>query len=81
MGIGDKLEGNAFYHELLPFSKKLKISFDISPTEHACATFNFLNAEGRNVAAALIPPKHIRVTTDDEIQAKLRQTSLYDENI
>jgi hypothetical protein len=45
--------------------KQRKINLEILPTERACATFNFLNSEHRCVAAALIPPRFIRLTEDD----------------
>ena len=32
------------------------IAPEISPTRHACSTFNFMGAEGRQVAAVLFPP-------------------------
>ncbi|KAG5883226.1 hypothetical protein JTB14_011418 [Gonioctena quinquepunctata] len=78
LGVGDKIENFNFYKKILPFSRKYKIPFEILPTEQACATFNFLNAEGRNVVAALIPPRHIETTNDDELQSKLRYQNLYE---
>lgn len=41
------------------------INLEVLPTERACATFNFLNAEGRCVAGALIPPTVMRINEDD----------------
>ena len=32
------------------------IAPELSPTRHACSTFNFMGAEGRQVAAVLFPP-------------------------
>lgn len=80
LGIGDEVDNFNFQKKLIPLSKKLKISFEILPTEHACATFNFLNAESRNVAGALIPPKHFETTMDDELKSKLRYQRLYESN-
>lgn len=77
IGIGDKTEKFDFMHQLMPFSKKFKISFEVLPTEPACSTFNFLNAEGRNVAACMIPPMDIKTTDDDELNTKLRYAELY----
>jgi len=44
----------------------------------ACATFNFLNAENRMVACALIPPLHLSYNENDILQAKLRKKELYE---
>ncbi|XP_023015100.1 NADH dehydrogenase [ubiquinone] 1 alpha subcomplex assembly factor 3 [Leptinotarsa decemlineata] len=79
LGVGDKIDNFNFYQKLLPFSRKHRIPFEILPTEQACATFNFLNVEGRNVVAALIPPKHIVTTAEDELQSKLRYQNLYED--
>nr|CAI5845589.1 unnamed protein product [Callosobruchus analis] len=78
LGIGDKIESNKFFQQLVPFSRKFKIAFEILPTEQACATFNFLNSEGRNVVGAMIPPKLIKATDDDQMQSKLRYQNLYE---
>lgn len=79
LGVGDPPQNHNFFHKLLPFSNKLKISFEILPTEHACTTFNFLNVEGRNAAAALIPPTYFRTTMNDELESKLRYQNLYED--
>lgn len=80
IGIGDKVEDNSFQKRLIPFSRKIRTSFEVLPTEHACTTFNFLNSEGRNVAAVLIPPKHFHTTIDDEIQSRIRYQILYEKD-
>ncbi|KAJ8960899.1 hypothetical protein NQ318_020198 [Aromia moschata] len=77
LGIGDKPENFNFYRKILPFSRKFNIPLEILPTEQACSTFNFLNSEGRYVAGAMIPPKSISYTDDDELQTKLRYQSIY----
>ncbi|XP_060518851.1 NADH dehydrogenase [ubiquinone] 1 alpha subcomplex assembly factor 3 isoform X2 [Cylas formicarius] len=77
IGIGDKIENYDCYKNLLPISRKFGISFEILPTEQACSTFNFLNSESRNVAGALIPPKNIRYSDDDELKSKLKYENLY----
>lgn len=79
LGVGDKVDNFNFYKKLLPFSKKFKIPFEILPTDQACATFNFLNSEGRYVAGAMIPPKSIQATDDDQLRSKLRYQNLYEE--
>lgn len=79
VGIGDKTKSYDFSKKLIPLAKNLKMSFEMLATEHACTTFNFLNAEGRNVAAALIPPQHFELTDDDILQSKLRYENLYED--
>ncbi|XP_018579775.1 NADH dehydrogenase [ubiquinone] 1 alpha subcomplex assembly factor 3 [Anoplophora glabripennis] len=78
LGVGDKVDNFNFYKKILPFSKKFKIPFEILPTDQACATFNFLNSEGRYVAGAMIPPKTIAATENDELLSKMRYQNLYD---
>lgn len=39
----------------------------------ACATFNFLNAENRMVASALIPPLHITYNENDILGTSIRK--------
>jgi uncharacterized protein len=41
--------------ELKRFFSDLRISVDAMDTTNACHTFNVLNQEGRNVAAAMLP--------------------------
>lgn len=45
-----------YYRNLQTIVKKLDISAEILPVHHACTAFNFMNDEGRYIAAALIPP-------------------------
>ncbi|XP_038219889.1 NADH dehydrogenase [ubiquinone] 1 alpha subcomplex assembly factor 3-like [Zerene cesonia] len=59
-------------------SREAKLNVEILPTEHACSTFNFLNAEGRSVGAAMIPPKHIELNEDDMLVSKLHYGKLYE---
>ncbi|CAK1546565.1 unnamed protein product [Leptosia nina] len=58
-------------------SREVKLNVEILPTEHACSTFNFLNSEGRSVAAALIPPLHININEDDMLASQLHYSKLY----
>ncbi|XP_023247258.1 NADH dehydrogenase [ubiquinone] 1 alpha subcomplex assembly factor 3 isoform X2 [Copidosoma floridanum] len=46
-----------FLQNLHLIFKKYQIPAEILPVHQACSTFNFLNAENRYAAAALIPPK------------------------
>ncbi|CAG9766040.1 unnamed protein product [Ceutorhynchus assimilis] len=72
IGTGDCADTHLVYKNLMDFSRKYKINLEILPTESACPTFNFLNAEGRNVVGALIPPGTVRYTADDELTSKMR---------
>ncbi|CAH1104166.1 unnamed protein product [Psylliodes chrysocephalus] len=78
LGVGDKLDNFNFYIKILPFTRKYKMALEVLPTEQACATFNFLNSEGRNVAGAMIPPKTLNANEDDELRSKMRYSNLYE---
>ncbi|XP_045538514.1 NADH dehydrogenase [ubiquinone] 1 alpha subcomplex assembly factor 3 [Papilio machaon] len=58
-----------------------KINVELLTTEHACSTFNFLNAEGRSVAGALIPPLSVTVNEDDMLQTQLHYRNLYQQDL
>lgn len=45
--------------------------------QQACTTFNFMNAESRFIAAALIPPKKLRSNDMEFIAATERKKQLY----
>ncbi|XP_055856104.1 NADH dehydrogenase [ubiquinone] 1 alpha subcomplex assembly factor 3 [Episyrphus balteatus] len=77
IGIGDQKVTPQLSMKIIQFMKKYKINVEILTTEQACATFNFLNAESRMVAAALIPPLHITYNENNVLQTKLRQKQLY----
>ncbi|XP_050047293.1 NADH dehydrogenase [ubiquinone] 1 alpha subcomplex assembly factor 3 [Dermacentor andersoni] len=57
IGLGDS--GETLDMKVVQHLKKKKIAVEMHPTAIACSTFNFLNVEDRNVAAAMIPPCHI----------------------
>ncbi|XP_044267735.1 NADH dehydrogenase [ubiquinone] 1 alpha subcomplex assembly factor 3 [Tribolium madens] len=78
LGVGDPQKDFSFYKKIVPFARKHKLTFEILPTEQACATFNFLTSEGRHVAGALIPPQTIITTEDDVLQTKMRYQNLYE---
>ncbi|XP_030371059.1 NADH dehydrogenase [ubiquinone] 1 alpha subcomplex assembly factor 3 [Scaptodrosophila lebanonensis] len=78
IGIGDQSPSTSLSKRIIEFMKKYKINVEVLRTEQACATFNFLNAENRMVACALIPPLHLTYNENDVLQAKLRQKQLYD---
>lgn len=65
VGIGDQKVTPEIQKKVFQFMKKYNINVEVLPTETACTTFNFLNIEGRMVAAALIPPQTLSVNEDD----------------
>lgn len=77
LGVGDKQEDLTFQKRIYPWMKARKLNVEILTTESACSTFNFLNSEGRFIAAALLPPKTIVSTEDDVYRSKLRYQNLY----
>lgn len=75
LGIGDK--GTPVNTSIIRFMKQKGITLEILPTESACSTFNFLNMEGRYVAAALLPPEALRHTHDDLMAAQRSSNTLF----
>ncbi|XP_046741264.1 NADH dehydrogenase [ubiquinone] 1 alpha subcomplex assembly factor 3 [Diprion similis] len=67
IGTGDPHNNIQIDRKLVQFGKQFKMSVEIVPTHQACPIFNFLNAEGRFVAAALIPPAKLDVKAEDSI--------------
>uniref|UniRef100_A0A6G5AD50 NADH dehydrogenase [ubiquinone] 1 alpha subcomplex assembly factor 3 n=1 Tax=Rhipicephalus microplus TaxID=6941 RepID=A0A6G5AD50_RHIMP len=63
IGLGDS--GETLDLSLIQYLRKRRIGVEVHPTSVACPTFNFLNVEDRNVAAAMIPPR--RVAAGDEV--------------
>ncbi|XP_031622285.1 NADH dehydrogenase [ubiquinone] 1 alpha subcomplex assembly factor 3-like [Contarinia nasturtii] len=62
---------------ILEISQKHKINVEVLTTELACTQFNYLNAEGRMIAAALIPPKDTLFGDDDNFQSLDFDNKLY----
>lgn len=81
IGTGDEEVTPQLVHRLTNIMNKYKINVEILKTESACTTFNFLNAESRLVAAALIPPKKIKISDMDLIEQQIRHKQLYGENV
>ncbi|XP_073848228.1 NADH dehydrogenase [ubiquinone] 1 alpha subcomplex assembly factor 3 [Musca autumnalis] len=73
LGIGDQTPSPNISKEILSFMRKYKINVEVLRTEQACATFNFLNAENRMVASALIPPLHISYNENDLMATSVRK--------
>jgi len=71
IGVGDL--GNRLSPSVVQYIRSKNINMEMLPTERACAVFNFLNVENRNVAAALIPPLRIKIGEDD-IATHMRNT-------
>ncbi|XP_072948628.1 NADH dehydrogenase [ubiquinone] 1 alpha subcomplex assembly factor 3 [Epargyreus clarus] len=59
-------------------AKQAQLNIELLQTERACSTFNFLNAEGRSVAGAFIPPLNIAMNEDDMLATKLHHQNLYE---
>ncbi|CAH1795525.1 unnamed protein product [Owenia fusiformis] len=77
LGIGDR--ANKIDTSIIKFLRSKKISVEILPTETACSTFNFLNAEKRYCAAGLIPPsgEELEYEEDMVLQQLARQKDIY----
>lgn len=65
IGSGDEPMTPKFSANIMEFMRKYGINVEVLPTEQACTTFNFLNGEGRMVAAALIPPRLMSISEND----------------
>ncbi|GBP57356.1 NADH dehydrogenase 1 alpha subcomplex assembly factor 3 [Eumeta japonica] len=52
-------------------ARALNLNIELLSTEHACSTFNFLNAEGRSVAGAFIPPMSLVPDEDDMLESQM----------
>lgn len=66
-----KKTGNAVVHNIYRLCQQHRIGLEMLPTREACATFNFLNSERRNVAAGLIPPSII-ISSDENYATPAR---------
>ncbi|VDL73836.1 unnamed protein product [Nippostrongylus brasiliensis] len=78
VGVGDKKNIDKVRARIIGFLREHRIGLEISDTEDAIATFNFLNAEGRYVAAALYPPDDL-VVTDEEYGRAMNLLKSWDE--
>jgi len=77
IGYGDHRNTNPVSPKLILKMRKMGINMEVLDTEHAVAVYNFLVDEGRVVAAALIPPDHVKIVDSDVILSKERNKSLY----
>lgn len=71
IGSGDVKITPSISRSIIGFMKKYNINVEVLPTEQACATFNFLNGEGRVVAAAMIPPSLMSITEADFVRHQI----------
>jgi NADH dehydrogenase [ubiquinone] 1 alpha subcomplex assembly factor 3 len=75
IGVGD--HGLNIDHKLRLFLRKKGVSVEVLPTSQAVATFNFLNDDNRNVAAALIPPQTVSLLPEDQFDVLNARKQLY----
>lgn len=75
--IGTESNERQVMNTVFKSARQANLNVEILPTEHACATFNFLNAEGRSVAGAMIPPLHVTMNEDDMLQSRLHYNNIY----
>lgn len=78
IGTGDQPSTPSFSRSIVAFMQKFKINVEVLRTEQACATFNFLNSEGRMVAGAMIPPNVLNINENDIARSKVRNSKLYE---
>lgn len=78
LGIGE--HGAKYDKNIIKYLRSHRINVEILPTDQACSTFNFLNAERRVVAAGLIPPTFLQFENEDLlVQAQIdAQKSMYE---
>ncbi|XP_031622284.1 NADH dehydrogenase [ubiquinone] 1 alpha subcomplex assembly factor 3-like [Contarinia nasturtii] len=83
IGTGDVEVTPELTRKIASIVKPFGIRIELLKTEQACTTFNFMNAESRFVAAAMIPPKKIKFNDMGLLQTAERQKQLYgpDEDI
>ena len=84
VGYGDNTPVKGKKRDAFPVDPKIilkmrqkGVSMELLTTENAIATYNYLVEEGRVVAAALIPPNHIKVKDQDIVDTKARRKELY----
>uniref|UniRef100_A0A914MJ51 NADH dehydrogenase [ubiquinone] 1 alpha subcomplex assembly factor 3 n=1 Tax=Meloidogyne incognita TaxID=6306 RepID=A0A914MJ51_MELIC len=67
IGAGNKSDIDIVRRNVGPAISKARIGFEILDSEDAATTFNFLNFEGRCVAAALFPPRDYYVNDKEHL--------------
>jgi len=71
--IGTGNSGQQIDRSLYSFVRSKGIGLEVLPTPHACSTFNFLNTEGRRVAAGILPLQKDERAPDDLYVERVRQ--------
>ncbi|XP_046975918.1 NADH dehydrogenase [ubiquinone] 1 alpha subcomplex assembly factor 3 [Vanessa cardui] len=79
--IGLETKERKVINSVFKASREAKLNVEILPTEHACSTFNFLNAEGRSIAGALLPPLHIDMNENDMLQSKMHYQNVFEKGL
>lgn len=77
IGTGDEEVTLDMIKRIKTITQKYKLIVEVLKTEAAVTTFNFLNAESRVVAAALIPPKKLKFNDMGLLAAQARHEELY----
>jgi NADH dehydrogenase [ubiquinone] 1 alpha subcomplex assembly factor 3 len=78
IGTGDHAITPQFSKNIIGFMRSYGINVEVLPTEQACTTFNFLNSEGRMVAAALLPPNHMSLNENDMARQQLDKNKIFE---
>lgn len=73
LGIGDTPMDAQLGRKLAHVMQKHKLNIEIFETYQACQQFNFLSAQGKSVAAAMIPPRIVKISDDDIIGTQARE--------
>ncbi|XP_026462702.1 NADH dehydrogenase [ubiquinone] 1 alpha subcomplex assembly factor 3-like [Ctenocephalides felis] len=81
IGIEQETVNPKLRQRIIEILRPKRINVEVLPTDVACTTFNFLNAESRSVAGALLPPLHIKVTDNDLLNSKIKHRILHQSRI
>lgn len=77
IGTGDEEVTPELINRIKAITRKYNVPVEVLKTEAAVTTYNFLNAESRIVAAALIPPKKLKFNDMDLLFTQARHKELY----
>ncbi|XP_022700536.1 NADH dehydrogenase [ubiquinone] 1 alpha subcomplex assembly factor 3-like [Varroa jacobsoni] len=80
IGYGERDNSNVVMQQLQKICQQHRLGLEFLPTSQACATFNFLNAELRPVAAALLPPSFIPNSDECYVGPAMERRFLIDFN-
>ncbi|PAV63643.1 hypothetical protein WR25_05806 [Diploscapter pachys] len=69
IGAGDKKCVDSVRARIYPYLKKCNIPFEVMDTINAFSTFNWMNNDGRYVAAGLYPPDELQVSDQQHREA------------